>query len=1674
MVAGEIEIRLMANIARLQADMDRANRVVGDATSRIAKAAETAKEALAGIGAGIGLAQIIQMSDAYAKFTAQLRLATTSAREYGAASADVKRIANTAQQELGATGMLYARIANGTRELGTAQKKVADITEVVNLGLKISGATAAESASAQLQLSQAFASGTLRGEEFNAVNEAAPRLMKALADGIGVPVGALKQMASDGKITSQVMADVLPRALESMRSEASEVQTISGAFTVLKNNLMEFVGIQSQANGTVALLTGGIGFLANNLALLMGVMSTLTAVKVGTWAASWIQSTYATAAANRALVASNLEAANSHVAAAAAASALTTARVAELRAAVLAAEGEVALAITTNGLIPAQARAALAAEAHAAALVAQTTALGAASVAGGVLRGALAFLGGPIGAIITLLGIGATAWSIWGEKGSKAEKQVVETLADEIDGYLENLNRQIDKLKERNELAGKGMTSGAEPALEGDKKRASIMAEINRIGKQTDLDISTKTALMSVWGGKLNQLTIETEAFAAAQQKNKDLIFSEKEAEWLGKNGSAAQKMAYDLAALRKEFGRVTPEMEAFVKAKYADKGAATTVKQEETAYTALVTAIGEKIAAGKLEMNGYATLTDAQKLAIKLDEAIISGKNKLTPKHIEEARVMIATVAAQDEVVASQKRAAAGAAEWEKILKAQQDLEFKAIEDAIKEVERNEELVLTFGMKKSAIEALGLARLEEQYAQRNANALTVVEIDNLEKLIAAKRRNAGAVAKFEGLEAAKKASDDLDKFLDPAKAQTFGEALKGAFGAASDSLGRLSSALQAYGIQQAEIDKARKNATIKYAGDSKGLAAATEQLSKRETQARVSAYGDMAGAAKGFFKENSKGYKVMETAEKAFRAYELAMAVESMVKKIFFKEGEVAANLALNATKTTGEAASTAVSTGLAATEASAWGVTAVVKALASLPFPANLAAGAATLAAVVAIGAKLIGGLGGSSGVDVSKERQAATGTGSVLGNSSAKSDSIARSLSLAAENSNIELQHTAGMLSALRNIESSLGGLASLLVRGSGVTGTMASASEGGASKFASSTAGVLAIGGPLSLLLDKITGGWVSKTLGKVANSIFGGNTTSLDTGLTMQRASLGAVLNGGVSASQYNDTKTDGGWFSSDKYRTQTTALGAEANAQFSKVIANMADGVKEAGKLLGLGGEAFSQQLNGFVVDLGKISLKGLTGEQIQEQLEAAFSKLGDDMARSAVGGLDQFQKVGEGYLETLTRIGTNYANLDSILAASGSTFGAVGLGSIAARERLIDLAGGIDDLASTSSSFADAFLTEAQRLAPVQKYVTEQLAAMGLAGIDTRDKFRDTVLGLASSGALATEAGAKQYAGLLALADAFAKTHAATEDLTLSEQAVADQRKDLQSQLNELTMTADQLHAIERATIAASNLALYDQVYLQKKLADSTAAASEALKGTVERLTAARASSLAYRDSLLMGSLSTLTPMQKAAEAQRQYAAALEKAKAKPDDSAAQSAVQTAATAFLTASQVINANSASQIANVAQVQADMTVLANLAGAQLTDAQLQMAALDKQVAGLVTLNETASGIEQAIVNLGAAGGTSAGQQGVAVDFGGYGTPSVAPLVDEIKALRVSNESLIKEVQGLRAEQFVQTGDLIDSNVKATAAAAETVVAGAAAAAAASSYRSQLMSEARPV
>ena len=162
-----------------------------------------------GFALGTVIREVISLADQSKKLEAQLRLATDGFGSFGQAQTDVERISTLTRSSLEATTKLYGGFLRASKETGRSQNDAARATQTFAEALKIGGAGAEEAASATLQFNQALQSGVLRGDEFNSILEASPRIARLLADGIGVPIGKLREMAEQGKITS----DVLFRAL---------------------------------------------------------------------------------------------------------------------------------------------------------------------------------------------------------------------------------------------------------------------------------------------------------------------------------------------------------------------------------------------------------------------------------------------------------------------------------------------------------------------------------------------------------------------------------------------------------------------------------------------------------------------------------------------------------------------------------------------------------------------------------------------------------------------------------------------------------------------------------------------------------------------------------------------------------------------------------------------------------------------------------------------------------------------------------------------------------------------------------------------------------------------------------------------------------------------------------------------------------------------------------------------------------------------------------------------------------------------------------------------------------------------------------------------------------------------------------------------------------------------
>jgi tape measure domain-containing protein len=185
--------------------MDKASKHIDSFSKRTEATLQRTGNAFKGLFAGITINTIARLADEYKKFDAQLKLATNTVEDYNKAYSNVIRIGRVSMSDIGAIGVLYARLTNNLKDYGTTQKEVSDITESVSLALRVSNATVQETNSVMLQLSQSFGSGRINGQEFLAVMEGAPILMRQLAKSIGIPFGELKKLSEQGKLNADLL-----------------------------------------------------------------------------------------------------------------------------------------------------------------------------------------------------------------------------------------------------------------------------------------------------------------------------------------------------------------------------------------------------------------------------------------------------------------------------------------------------------------------------------------------------------------------------------------------------------------------------------------------------------------------------------------------------------------------------------------------------------------------------------------------------------------------------------------------------------------------------------------------------------------------------------------------------------------------------------------------------------------------------------------------------------------------------------------------------------------------------------------------------------------------------------------------------------------------------------------------------------------------------------------------------------------------------------------------------------------------------------------------------------------------------------------------------------------------------------------------------------------------------
>ncbi|MBJ6541113.1 phage tail tape measure protein [Enterobacter hormaechei] len=284
---GQDYYRTMQNGGRQAAAAAReSERALSDLTAGFASAGRAAAAATAAFATG----KIVQIADEWNSVNARLKQASSSADDFAASQRQLMEISQRTGTAFSDNANLFSRAAASMREYGYSSDEVLKITEAVSTGLKLSGANTQEASSVITQFSQALAQGVLRGEEFNAVNEAGDRVIRALAAGMGVARKDLKSMADQGQLTIDKVVPAITSQLQAMQGEFEAMpKTVSGSFQKVENSFMQWVGGANDAYGASATLAGGLESLAGNIDTVATAAGVLTAVGVSRYFGNWTQ-----------------------------------------------------------------------------------------------------------------------------------------------------------------------------------------------------------------------------------------------------------------------------------------------------------------------------------------------------------------------------------------------------------------------------------------------------------------------------------------------------------------------------------------------------------------------------------------------------------------------------------------------------------------------------------------------------------------------------------------------------------------------------------------------------------------------------------------------------------------------------------------------------------------------------------------------------------------------------------------------------------------------------------------------------------------------------------------------------------------------------------------------------------------------------------------------------------------------------------------------------------------------------------------------------------------------------------------------------------------------------------------------------------------------------------------
>lgn len=267
-------------------EQGRFNQAIQQGTNQADDLMNTIKGAVAAYVSIQSVGNVLNISDEIVQTSSRLNMMNDGLQTTEELTNMVYASAQNARGSFQEMADVVARFGNNAGDAFGSSEEVVAFAELIQKQMTIAGASTAEASNAMLQLSQGLGSGVLRGDELNSIFEQAPNLIQNIADYLGVPIGEIREMASEGELTADIVkaaifaaTDEINANFEAMPMTWGQIwQSFQNTALVAFTPVLQRINDLANSDGFQTFVTNAVSTLAVLAGVVLDIFDVIASV----------------------------------------------------------------------------------------------------------------------------------------------------------------------------------------------------------------------------------------------------------------------------------------------------------------------------------------------------------------------------------------------------------------------------------------------------------------------------------------------------------------------------------------------------------------------------------------------------------------------------------------------------------------------------------------------------------------------------------------------------------------------------------------------------------------------------------------------------------------------------------------------------------------------------------------------------------------------------------------------------------------------------------------------------------------------------------------------------------------------------------------------------------------------------------------------------------------------------------------------------------------------------------------------------------------------------------------------------------------------------------------------------------------------------------------------------